>query len=723
MKNKKISLVLIFISIFLVQTFLNSFSYAQTNENKGKLIFVTMNRLNIEDFEALNSIGNQANGYIGLMNIRGAKGTNDASSYASIGWGKKSYALNKDLTFFDNANLAKSEQYEFVTDKEAFKIANLNINTLIQTNEESDYGSVPGNLGKISKEKDLIISVIGNSDKEDPLLLSGPLAMDESGRIKSGNIDDINRIDYSAPFGISTNYEKVSSSFLNAYDISDIIVLELGDSYRLDEYKNMMSLESYSNYKGNMMIKMDNLLKEIKLNLNNEDIMIVASPFPSLENYQNGYRLAPIYITNGKTDQTGLLTSASTRRDGVISNIDISAFIAEHFELDSTEISGKPIKLKDFDRPWIFLKSENEKIVSLSSVRIPVLYTYAVFEMCIWILTLVVGLLHKRVPRQVIKSIKFILRITLLIPLVILLLPIFNFQNVVYSFIIGLIILTIGYAMISRYIRNDMNTIAILSGLTTIILLFDMAIGNQFLIKNSLLGYDPIIGARFYGIGNEYMGVLVGASLITISIVFEKFGFKNKLLIPFAMIVVFIMGNPQMGANVGGTITISAAFLFLILKSNNIKIDIKKIIGIGIAIVLIVSFMAWLDFNSENRSHLANTILMIINTGPSAIVQIIIRKISMNMQLITASMWSRVLILAIVLMVMLFYKPFGVLKKLCQKHPYIANGWIAILVGSVVGFMVNDSGVVAAATSISYVIVPMLVLLLNNTDDINFLKK
>ena len=723
MKNKKISLVLIFISIFLVQTFLNSFSYAQTNENKGKLIFVTMNRLNIEDFEALDSIGNQANGYIGLMNIRGAKGTNDASSYASIGWGKKSYVLNKDLTFFDNANLAKSEQYEFVTDKEAFKIANLNINTLIQTNEESDYGSVPGNLGKISKEKDLIISVIGNSDKEDPLLLSGPLAMDESGRIKSGNIDDINRIDYSAPFGISTNYEKVSSSFLNAYDISDIIVLELGDSYRLDEYKNMMSLESYSNYKGNMMIKMDNLLKEIKLNLNNEDIMIVASPFPSLENYQNGYRLAPIYITNGKTDQIGLLTSASTRRDGVISNIDISAFIAEHFELDSTEISGKPIKLKDFDRPWIFLKSENEKIVSLSSVRIPVLYTYAVFEMCIWILTLVVGLLHKRVPRQVIKSIKFILRITLLIPLVILLLPIFNFQNVVYSFIIGLIILTIGYAMISRYIRNDMNTIAILSGLTTIILLFDMAIGNQFLIKNSLLGYDPIIGARFYGIGNEYMGVLVGASLITISIVFEKFGFKNKLLIPFAMIVVFIMGNPQMGANVGGTITISAAFLFLILKSNNIKIDIKKIIGIGIAIVLIVSFMAWLDFNSENRSHLANTILMIINTGPSAIVQIIIRKISMNMQLITASMWSRVLILAIVLMVMLFYKPFGVLKKLCQKHPYIANGWIAILVGSVVGFMVNDSGVVAAATSICYVIVPMLVLLLNNTDDINFLKK
>lgn len=343
--------------------------------------------------------------------------------------------------------------------------------------------------------------------------------------------------------------------------------------------------------------------------------------------------------------------------------------------------------------------------------------------MCVWILTLVIGLFYAKVPKIVIRAVKFILRITLLIPLVILIIPIFNFADVIYSLIIGLLFLTVGYAIISKLIKNDLNTIAILSGLTTIILLFDMAVFNQFLIKNSLLGYDPIIGARFYGIGNEYMGVLVGASLITISIFFEKFGFKNIILLPFALAVVFIMGNPMMGANVGGTITISAAFLFLILKSNGIKIDIKKIIGIFVAIVLIVSFMAWMDFNNENRSHLANTILTIINTGPSAILQIIIRKISMNIQLISASMWSRVLILAIILMVMLFYKPFGVLKKLCQKHPYIANGWIAILVGSVVGFMVNDSGVVAAATSISYVVVPMLVLLLNNSDDINFLKK
>lgn len=50
----------------------------------------------------------------------------------------------------------------------------------------------------------------------------------------------------------------------------------------------------------------------------------------------------------------GVLTSASTRRDGVISNIDISAYINNRFELINPEISGKPIVEKQYENPWTF---------------------------------------------------------------------------------------------------------------------------------------------------------------------------------------------------------------------------------------------------------------------------------------------------------------------------------------------------------------------------------
>ncbi len=723
MKSKKIIGFVLF--VFLIQIFANGFIYAKTTKSdiNEKLVIIMVNRLDLEDFKSIDAIGKYDQGYIGLMNVRGANVTNDASSYASIGWGRKSYVLNEDLNFFEIPDKAKSEQYRFVTKKEPGKISNLSINTLIQTNSYSDYGSVVGNLGEIANKNNLKLSVIGNSNKENPLLFSGLIAMDSFGRINAGNIDDVNMLDYNAPYDIRTDYDKVLDIFKEHYKPSDIIVIELGDSYRLDEYKKMMSEIAYDEYKKILTGRIDSFISNIKNKLSENDTMMIVSPFPSMEKFNDGYKLSPIYIFNNAEEGAGILTSASTRRDGVISNIDISAYINNKFGLVNEDISGKTISTKPYQKAWAFLEEENEKIVSLSSVRIPVLYTYAVFEMCVWILTVLIGLFYNKIPKIIIKAVKFILRITLLVPLVILIIPVFDFTNALYSLIIGLFFLTVGYAMILKFIKNDLNTIAILSGLMSIILLLDMAVFEQFLIKNSLLGYDPIIGARFYGIGNEYMGVLVGASIMTVSIFFEKFGYKNSILIPFSLVVIFIMGNPMMGANVGGTITISASFLFLILKSNNIKIDIKKSIGIFIAIVLIVSFMAWMDFNNENKSHLANAIMTIIHTGPSAILQIILRKLSMNMRLISASMWSKVFILAIIVMAVLFYKPFGVLKRLCQKHSQIANGWAAIVVGSVVGFMVNDSGIVAAATSIGYVIVPMLVLLLNNGDDIYFLKR
>lgn len=98
MKNKKIISIILF--VFLIQLFAQSLVFAENKAPKNeKLIIITANRLDLEDFKSINSIGESNQGYIGLMNIRGAKGTNDASSYASIGWGRKSYVLNKDLTF------------------------------------------------------------------------------------------------------------------------------------------------------------------------------------------------------------------------------------------------------------------------------------------------------------------------------------------------------------------------------------------------------------------------------------------------------------------------------------------------------------------------------------------------------------------------------------------------------------------------------------------------
>lgn len=259
---------------------------------------------------------------------------------------------------------------------------------------------------------------------------------------------------------------------------------------------------------------------------------------------------------------------------------------------------------------------------------------------------------------------------------------------------------------------NSLNMLLYTMALLVLGLLFDI-ISGQNLIKNSLLGYDPIIGARYYGIGNEYMGILIGAVLVLTTVLMEKYRVNKYVPIIFYGLVIVIVGFPRFGANVGGTITAVFAFLFVSIRLLGKKIDFKKLIYIGLAAIFAVGLMALIDlFIIESKSHLAGAINQIISNGPIVIYQIVTRKISMNLRLIGSTIWSKVLLSAIAVLGILFYKPVGLIRKISTKYPKLAIGWSGIIVACAVGFAVNDSGIVMAATSIIFLTSTILYLII-----------
>ena len=60
--------------------------------------------------------------------------------------------------------------------------------------------------------------------------------------------------------------------------------------------------------------------------------------------------------------------------------------------------------------------------------------------------------------------------------------------------------------------RRFLSGLFFLSLATTVVILVDLYTGTR-LQEGSLLSYDPLGGARFYGVGNEYMGVLISAAI------------------------------------------------------------------------------------------------------------------------------------------------------------------------------------------------------------------
>ena len=101
--------------------------------------------------------------------------------------------------------------------------------------------------------------------------------------------------------------------------------------------------------------------------------------------------------------------------------------------------------------------------------------------------------------------------------------------------------------------------------LTSLVLIADGFTGTHMVAMSSLSGYW-LSGIRFYGIGNEYMGVLVGFGLVaSLKFVGEENtpmpkGVAWRLALWYAVIV-FVLSFPAFGAKAGGAIVSLAAFI------------------------------------------------------------------------------------------------------------------------------------------------------------------
>ena len=190
-------------------------------------------------------------------------------------------------------------------------------------------------------------------------------------------------------------------------------------------------------------------------------------------------------------------------------------------------------------------------------------------------------------------------------------------------------------ALLCRWIRSTMNRILIISLLTLGTLILDQWLGMN-LIKESPLGYDVIAGARFYGMGNEYMGVLVGASCTAIAAIFQKFSSQKKPVMITALIMgtltLFTIASPKLGANVGGTMAVFIALSSLALIIRNKKIRFHSIASIIVIMVISLTAIFFVDSLRvvDSQSHIGQTANTVKENGLGELLGIFHRKISMN---------------------------------------------------------------------------------------------
>ncbi|RDY28802.1 hypothetical protein CHL78_004510 [Romboutsia weinsteinii] len=716
--KKKIGSLLVAIMILVVS--MTQYSFANEDNKQGKVIFINMTRTSLDNMLKISSLKEELDnrGHVGLMNIRGDKGTDDRRSFASMGAGGRANVSTEDLINFQETDKNEAATFKAATGQKAKAINDLTINNSIHENKDKgQYGSTLGSLGQTLSDNNLKTAVLGNSDiiENGELVKNrniGLVAMDEHGRIDAGNIDDINVEDLSMPYGIRTDYDKLTKETKKYYNESNAIFVDLGDTYRLDMYRLNLNEKTHGQMRSKIAKNIDKYLEEVFNMIGENDTVYITSAFPSDLDYKNKKRLSPIIKFSG--EGKGVLASPTTRRDGIVANLDVGVDILSEFGLENENMVGRKYDLVDKSDNITFLSDEYEKIVTISSIRSNVVNSFVGVVSASWIIGMFAVFFRNYIPnkKKVFTVLKEFIKLGLILPLSFLIVAIFNFKTPM-SISLGILATTIAFYLIGRLLfKDDIKHMGFFAVVTILAISIDCAFGT-YLMKNSIMSYDAIIGARYYGMGNEYQGIAIGSAIFGLAVLLQYKKIPKWLAVVSSIFILITSASPAMGANVGAAISESVAYLLFILIIFNVKLDFKKVILIGLAAAGVVFAFAAFDMISGSESHLAGFVEQILVNGPGTIIQTFSRKIQMNLKLAQTSVWVNILLAGVAIIGVLIFRPSRHFRKIAREYKFIFDSFIATMVGCAITLLVNDSGIVAASTASIYILIPLIIISMN----------
>ena len=682
---------------------------------EGKVVIVALNRASLIEAAANESMAPWlVRGSVSLFNISTAARSTSEHLYVTLGAGSRGMAS-------ESVKLAFSQHEEYVGvdvvdlffrhqgKKPSGQVLHIGMAEIGRVNRALQHPVRPGLLGDTLREGGKVAAVIGNADSVGLAREAVAMLADSTGDVALGDVSKaILKRDDLFPFGWRTDREKVWQNFEAIYPVADVVLVDWGDFARLQEYRQLMRESVVTRLENEIFSDVSWFLTRVFVKLSPDDVLLLLLP---LSTEQGGVgQFGFLAALGGPFPPGGLLTSATTRRPGIVAATDVAPLVLEQVGLRMPgEMLGRVISVANPGSVPELLQMQAE-IGRVFRLRPPLMKTYVFFQ-----IVLVLGALFNMFVRIIpIRRFEAPLLGLMLFPLLLLYLPLHRVSFVMGFVLTSLAIITT-VILVQKMLKDPVQRFAAVAVPTSLSLVLDL-LRNAPLIKVSVLGYDAVSGARYYGLGNEYMGVLVGSTVLAVVTVVTLVPRYRRVLYPLVAIyflfVLLLIVAPGGGANFGGTVTALAAFVVTLPVLAQVRLSWRSGLAVLALLAMITAVAAFLNLRvpQNAQSHLGRTVALLKQDGWQALQDIISRKAAMNVRLFRYSQWSRAFLAFLGMLAVLFYRPRGVLRDVHQMYPQLAAGFLGIIAGSVAAFLVNDSGVVAAATTLLYAGVPVILL-------------
>ncbi|NHA70031.1 hypothetical protein EPD83_018515 [Phycicoccus sp. CMS6Z-2] len=283
--------------------------------------------------------------------------------------------------------------------------------------------------------------------------------------------------------------------------------------------------------------------------------------------------------------------------------------------------------------------------------------------------------------------------------------------------VLGFVVVIAGLALRGPWRHWVLGPPAVVALVTMVVLAADVMTGSRLQLS-SLMGLQPVVGGRFYGMGNPTFALFATAAVILATALSSWLVLRGRRETAFVAVVVVgvvavvVDGAPFWGADGGGPPALVPAFASLAFAVLGLRLTWRRWLVVGASVVVLFVVVAVLDWlrAPASRSHLGNFVQAVLDGNGGDVV---VRKAQQNVELVqqTAPLSYLVPVALLVLALVLARPTSWGSRALARSHeaaPTLRAGLVALLICLTIGFLANDSGVAIPAVGATLA-VPLVV--------------
>lgn len=664
-----------------------------------------------------------ADGAIGSMSVRtNAPRTSYASGFASIGAGAR-------------VDGGRSSGYVArVADEGIGPAVAAGVDEMRTLLDDAGYTTVvPGSLAQALDGRP--VAAIGNADlgAEPPVPLGRGrwtllAAMDADGRVDLAATDTDLLIESDAPYGVSSGGEALDTA-LDAIEVPCMTaIVDPGETTRADAEATNRGLRS-APAADEALMRADEVLGKVRARLHDHsDLLIVVAP--TSPGWDPDVHFGIAAIVGPGFPAGSLLESPTTRRAGLVTLPDIAPTVLQHLgAARPAAMHGRAMfavipDTGDLIERQVHLDRE---AVFIDAMRPPVSTGFVIVQVLLYVMVAVMlkrrGIAAEPSPGKQLPE-GFVLGALAVVgfPLATYLTGLtdqlafgtWGFVGVLLALDLAIVV---GVCVLTK---DPFDRLLGVTLLTYLVLIVDLITGAHLQV-NTVFSYSPLVAGRFAGIGNIAYSVLAAVTVISGALLVHRQGGSRRALALVGLlfvVAIVVDAAPPFGADVGGILALVPGLSVTWMLLAGRKPRLRTIVLLALGMLAAVGVFLALDLAQpeESRTHLARLFEDAKGRGAGVFFDVVRRKIETNVRVFTSTIWTYLVPPALGLIAWLLLRPRNRWQRVAERYPRLRAGLVSCLVVAVLGFAVNDSGIVVPAMMLSF-LVPMALVMHLSLDE------